>query len=162
MTRSALKGFLETGSTSGSANYLNATSLAEGRGIRVTESRPAEDCEFTDLITVTVGNAKENVIVAGTFFGSQPRIVKIQEHNIDASPEGNLLIFENTDPPGVVGAIGRVLGEGNINIANMSLSRNKVGGQALSILNVDSAVDAATLKKIEAIPGIQSATTVVL
>ena len=44
----------------------------------------------------------------------------------------------------------------------MSLSRNKVGGQALSILNVDSAVDAATLKKIEAIPGIQSATTVVL
>ncbi|MDP4939427.1 MAG: ACT domain-containing protein, partial [Verrucomicrobiales bacterium] len=125
-------------------------------------SRPAEDCEFTDLITVTVGNAKENVIVAGTFFGSQPRIVKIQEHNIDASPEGNLLIFENTDAPGVVGAIGRVLGEGNINIANMSLSRNKVGGQALSILNVDSAVDAATLKKIEAIPGIQSATTVVL
>lgn len=162
VTRSALKGFLETGTTSGSANYLNAPALAEGRGIRVTESRPAEDCEFTDLITVTVGNAKENVIVAGTFFGSQPRIVKIQEHNIDATPEGHLLIFENTDAPGVVGAIGRVLGEGNINIANMSLSRNKVSGQALSILNVDSAVDAGTLAKIEAIPGIQSATTVVL
>ena len=162
VTRSALKGYLETGSTSGSANYLNAPSLAEGRGIRVTESRPAETCEFTDLITLTVGNAKEQVTVAGTFFGSQPRIVKIQEHNIDATPEGHLLIFENTDSPGVVGAIGRVLGEGKINIANMTLSRNKVGGQALSILNVDSAVDAATLAKILAIPGIQTATTVVL
>jgi len=162
VTRSALKGYLETGSTSGSANYLNASSLAEGRGIRVTESRPVEVCEFTDLITVTVGNQKERVIVAGTFFGSQPRIVKIQEHNIDASPEGHLLIFENTDAPGVVGAIGLVLGEGNINIANMSLSRNQVSGKALSILNVDSAIDSAILKKIEAIPGIQSATTVEL
>lgn len=162
VTRSALKGFLETGSTSGSANYLNATTLAEGRGIRVTESRPADPCEFTDLITVTVGNDKEKTTVAGTFFGSQPRIVKIQEHNIDATPEGNLLIFANTDAPGVVGAIGRVLGEEGINIANMSLSRNKVGGEALSILNVDSIVEDQTLEKIGAIPGIQRATTVVL
>ena len=162
VTRSALKGFLETGSTSGSANYLNAPALAEGRGIRVTESRPAEECEFTDLITVTAGNEKEKVTVSGTFFGSQPRVVRIDDHNLDAMPEGNLLIFENTDAPGVVGAIGRVLGEAKINIANMSLSRSQVGGKALSILNVDSPVDATTLKNIEAIPGIQSATTVVL
>ena len=128
----------------------------------MTESRPVEECEFTDLITVTVGNEKEKVTVAGTFFGSQPRIVKIQEHIIDATPEGHLLVFENTDAPGVVGAIGLVLGEGKINIANMSLSRNQVGGKALSILNVDSAIDSAILKKIEAIPGIQSATTVEL
>ena len=88
--------------------------------------------------------------------------MRIDDHNLDAMPEGNLLIFENTDAPGVVGAIGRVLGEAKINIANMSLSRSQVGGKALSILNVDSPVDAATLKNIEAIPGIQSATTVVL
>jgi D-3-phosphoglycerate dehydrogenase len=162
VTRSALKGFLETGSTSGSANYLNAPALAEGRGIRVTESRPAEECEFTDLITVSAGNDKEQVTVSGTFFGSQPRVVRIDDHNLDAMPEGNLLIFENTDAPGVVGAIGRVLGEAKINIANMSLSRSQVGGKALSILNVDSPVDGVTLKNIEAIPGIQSATTVVL
>ncbi len=162
VTRSALKGYLETGATSGSANYLNAPSLAEGRGIRVTESRPAEACEFTDLITVTVGNDKEKATVSGTFFGSRPRVVRIDHHHLDATPEGHLLIFENTDAPGVVGAIGRVLGEADINIANMSLSRNKVGGQALSVLNLDSAVDAGTLAKILAIPGIQSAKTVVL
>lgn len=162
VTRSALKGYLETGSTSGSANYLNAPSIAEGRGIRITESRPTEECEFTDLITVTAGNDKEKATVSGTFFGSRARVVRLNDHHLDATPEGNLLIFENTDAPGVVGAIGRVLGEAKINIANMSLSRNKVGGQALSVLNVDSAVDAETLKKIAAIDGIQSASTVVL
>ena len=162
VTRSALKGFLETGSTPGSANYLNAPSLAEGRGIRVTESRPTEECEFTDLITVSVGNDKERATVSGTFFGSEPRVVRIDDHHLDATPQGHLLICTNSDAPGFVGAIGRVLGEAEVNIANMSLSRNRVGGRALSVLNVDSAVDGPTMEKILAIPGIQSATTVVL
>lgn len=162
ITRAALKGFLETGATPGSANYLNAPSLAEARGLRVTESRPSESCEFTDMIRVTAGNEGKRVLVAGTFFGSQPRLVRIDEHTLDVSPVGHLLIFKNTDSPGVVGAIGRVLGEANVNIAHMSLSRNEVGGRALSILNVDSAIDAATLKKILEIPGIQSASTVFL
>tara|TARA_R110000850_G_scaffold66894_7_gene148462 strand:+ start:2269 stop:3873 length:1605 start_codon:yes stop_codon:yes gene_type:complete len=162
VTRSALKGYLEVGATSGSANYLNAASLAEDRGLRVTESRPADTCEFTDLITVAVGNDKEEVSVSGTFFGAESRIVKVNAHNIDTHPEGHLLIFENSDAPGVVGAIGNVLGESGINIASMSLSRNKVGGQALSILNVDSKIDQAALEGILKIDGIQSASTVEL
>ena len=162
VTRSALKGYLEAGSTSGSANYLNAPSLAEGRGIRITESRPAETCEYTDLITVTVGNDKEETTISGTFFGNQPRIVKIQEHNIEATPEGHLLILENTDEPGIVGAVGRVLGECGVNIASMSLSRNKVGGRALSILNLDSKADCEVIAKLEEIKGITAATTVEL
>ncbi|MAS96206.1 MAG: phosphoglycerate dehydrogenase [Verrucomicrobiales bacterium] len=163
VTRSALKGYLETGGTSGSTNYLNAPSIAEERGIRVTESRPAETCDFTDLITITVGNDSEQVAVAGTFFGPQPRIVKVREHNIDATPEGHLLIIENSDSPGVVGALGKVLGESDINIANMSLSRrSQRGGQALSILNVDSAVSEEVLEKIIEIDGINSAKTVQL
>ncbi|MEX2580120.1 MAG: phosphoglycerate dehydrogenase [Verrucomicrobiales bacterium] len=162
VTRSALKGFLETGSASGSTNYLNAPSLAEDRGIRVTESRPADTCEFTDLITVTAGNEKEQVSISGTFFGNQPRIVKIQEHNIEATPEGHLLLLENTDEPGIIGAVGRVLGESGVNIASMSLSRNKVGGRALSILNLDSEADDSVIAKLEGVKGIQSATTVEL
>ena len=162
VTRAALKAYLEAGSDSGSANYLNAWSLAEDRGIRVTESRPAEDCEFTDLITITVGNDKESMAISATFFGIEPRIVRIQKHNIDATPEGNLLIFQNTDAPGVVGAIGRVLGEAGINIANMSLSRNRVGGRALSILNVDSPVGRDVIRQIESIEGIQTVSAVEL
>jgi D-3-phosphoglycerate dehydrogenase len=162
VTRSALKGYLEAGSTSGSANYLNAPSLAEDRGLRVTESRPTESCEYTDLLTVTVGNNEESVALSGTFFGSQARLVRIQDHTIDVNPEGTLLIFENTDAPGVVGALGQVLGQNGINIANMSLSRNQVGGKALSILNLDSAVSEEVIEQILGIEGIQSATTVEL
>lgn len=162
VTRSALKGFLEVGSTSGSANYLNAPALAEDRGVRVTESRPADSSEFTDLIEVTIGNEKEAVSVAATFFGNQPRLVRIDDRNLEASPSGNLLIFENTDEPGIVGAIGQVLGECGINIGSMSLSRNEAGGNALSVINVDSEVTGEALTKINAIAGVQKAKAVVL
>jgi len=162
VTRSALKGYLEEGATSGSVNYLNAPSLAEERGVRVTSSRPAETCEFTDLVTVTVGNEKDSVSISGTYFGSQPRVVKINDHTVDTTPEGHLLIFENSDAPGVVGAIGQVLGAAGINIASMNLSRNRVGGQALSILNLDSEADDKVLAAILGIDGIQSARSVVL
>ncbi len=160
ISRAALKGFLEVGATPGSANYLNAPSLAEARGLRITESRPSEDSEFTDLIRVIAGNESAKFVVAGTFFGNQPRLVRIDEYTLDASPFGDLLIFKNTDSPGVVGAIGRILGEANVNIANMSLARYHGGGKALSVLNIDSAIDPNTLDKIRAIPGIKSAITV--
>ena len=77
ITRSALKGYLEFGAGEGSVNYLNAPAMAEDRGIRVTESRPADSCEFTDLIEVVVGNDDERESAAGTFFGTVPRIVKL-------------------------------------------------------------------------------------
>ncbi len=160
VTRSGLKGYLEDSSTSGSANYLNAPSLAEDRGMRVTESRPNESCEFTDLLTITVGNEEEEVALSGTFFGNQPRLVKVDEHIIDAIPQGHLLIFENTDSPGVVGALGQVLGKNGINIAGMNLSRDKVGGEALSILNLDSAADDTVIGQMLEIDGISSAKAV--
>ena len=142
---------------SGSANYLNAPSLAEGRGMRVTETRPAGPAEFTDLIEVVVGSGKESVSVAGTFFGSQPRIVKLRGRYVEAAPEGCLLLLENEDAPGMVGAVGVMLGEHRINIASMSLSRNNAGGRALSVLNLDSTPDDALLAKLEEIDGITEA-----
>lgn len=157
VTRSGLKGFLEGGTTSGSANYLNAPSLAEDRGIRVTESRPTENCEFTDLLTIIVGNDDERIALSGTFFGNRPRLVKVDEHNLDASPEGHMLIFENLDSPGIVGRLGQVLGKNGINIASMNLSRDVVGGEALSILNLDSAVDDLVIDQILKIDGISTA-----
>jgi len=162
VTRAALKGFLEVGFESGSANYLNAPTLAENHGIRITESRPADECNFTDLVEVTVSNDRESVDVSAAFFGSEPRLVKVRNRKVEAVPEGHLLILENTDEPGIVGAIGKALGDFGINIANMSLSRNQVGGQALSVINVDSEPSEAALGKIREIPGIQGALAVEL
>ena len=157
ITRSALKGYLEFGAGEGSVNYLNAPAMAEDRGIRVTESRPAESCEFTDLIEVVVGNEEERESAAGTFFGTQPRIVKLSERFVEVAPEGTILLLENTDSPGMVGQVGQWLGDHQVNIASMSLSRNQVGGRALSVLNLDSAPGEDVIAGLEKIDGIHQA-----
>ena len=153
---------VEFGAGEGSANYLNAPAMAEDRGIRVTESRPAESCEFTDLIEVVVGNDDERESAAGTFFGTQPRIVKLSERFVEVAPEGTILLLENTDAPGMVGQVGQWLGNHQINIASMSLSRNQVGGRALSVLNLDTAPDAEVIAGLEEIEGIHQARAVSL
>lgn len=162
ITRSALKGFLEASSGETVVNTLNAPGFAETRGIRVTESRLPAPCEFTDLIEVETGNSNETTTAAGTFFGSQPRIVKIRDHFVEASPEGHLLMLENVDSPGVVGHVGETLGKHGVNIASMSLSRNMVGGRALSVLNLDSVPEAALLADLESHQGIHKARAISL
>lgn len=162
ITRSALKGYLEFGAGAGSVNYLNAPAIAEGHGVRVTESRPACESEFTDLIEIVVGNDDEEATAAGTFFGSQPRIVKLRERFVEAAPEGALLLLENDDTPGIVGRVGQWLGDHGINIASMSLSRNQVGGRALSVLNLDSAPGEDVVSGLEKIDGIHEARVVSL
>ena len=64
------------------------------------------------------------------------------------APSGFILLLENRDRPGIVGHLGTILGQSNVNIASMSLSRNEVGGQAITLLNLDSAPDEALLTKI--------------
>ncbi len=162
ITRSALKGFLELSSGKAAVNTLNAPGFAENRGIRVTESRIPTPCEFTDLIEVEVGNDNESTTVAGTFFGNQPRIVKLRERSVEATPEGHLLVLENLDSPGVVGHVGKTLAKHGVNIASMSLSRNKVGGRALSVLNLDSSPGAELLADLEAHEGIYEALSISL
>ncbi len=162
ITRSGLKGFLQFASGGDVVNVINAPNFAENRGVRVTESRLAEPSEFTDLIEVETGNDGETVAVAGTFFGNQPRIVKVLDRFVEASPEGQLLVLENTDTPGIIGSLGKVLGDAGINIASMSLSRNKVGGHAISILNLDSAPEDKLLEELVALDGIHQAKSIAL
>lgn len=162
VTRSALKGFLEVHAGSGSVNYLNAPAMAEDRGMSVTESRPAESGDFTELIEVVVASGTEDVAVGGTFYGSQPRIVKIRDHFVEATPEGHLLLLENSDQPGIVGRVGGILGESNINIASMSLSRGQIGGTALSVLNLDSAPGDDVLSTLEEVDAIHKAVSIAL
>jgi D-3-phosphoglycerate dehydrogenase len=138
ISRYVLKGFLEEAGGS-DVNHVNATSLAQTLGLRLQESREGVTGEFTDLVEVTATAGKDVASVAGTFIGSSPRIVRINGQHIEARPKGVLLVMENRDVPGIVGQIGTLLGNRQINIANMSLSRDHVGGEALTVLNLDSA-----------------------
>ncbi len=155
ITRSVLKGLLFQ-CTEVAVNEVNAPKVAQNLGLKVMETKSAEAGEFTDLICIeaTKGDAKYEV--GATIYGVHPRIVRLNGHNLEASPEGILLIVENQDRPGMVGWIGTLLAKHTVNIASMSLSRGETGGKALSVLNLDSMPSAELIKEIEADPGILS------
>ncbi|MGY8687177.1 MAG: phosphoglycerate dehydrogenase, partial [Verrucomicrobiales bacterium] len=162
ITRSALKGYLQPSCDPGAVNHINAPGFAEMQGIRVTESHSPNPTEFTDLIEVAVKTDNGEARVFGTFFGSSPRIVKINDHRVEAGPGGCLLLLTNEDIPGRIGQVGSVLGENNINIGNMSLSRNTVGELAMTVINLDSAPSDDVLRKLEEIPGVKEARVIQL
>ncbi|MBV9671976.1 MAG: ACT domain-containing protein, partial [Verrucomicrobia bacterium] len=103
----------------------------------------------------------EKASVAGTFIGSSSRIVRINGRHVEALPSGVLLLLENNDVPGIVGQIGTILGEHAVNIANMFLSRDDIGG-VLTVLNLDSVPDSSIIESILTNPNIRTARIVKL
>ena len=159
VTRSILLGFLEKAG-GGDINIVNVPGFAQQLGLKVLESREAASSEFAELIELTATGEGGWVSVAGTFLGSNPRIVKINGRHVEARPEGVLFIFENTDRPGIVGMVGTVFGKHGVNIAGMSLSRDKVGGRALTVLNLDSVPGAELVAELSASGDIYNCQTV--
>ena len=154
ITISIIKGFLQSFVGEG-VNMVNAPFIAKERGIEVTETTTSESHDFASLISVTVKTEKQEKLIEGTVFGkNDPRIVRIDEYWVEASPSGNMLIFSNIDAPGVIGKIGTILGDDKVNIAGMQLGRNKPKGNAVSIVNIDSPIPDKTLQKIRSMPNI--------
>ncbi|MCX6934916.1 MAG: phosphoglycerate dehydrogenase [Verrucomicrobia bacterium] len=147
LTRSILKGFLY-GAGGAEINEVNALKMAANFGLKVSETKQAESGEYSELISVRVNKNEEGSEVSGTFFGTSPRIVRINDQWMEARPEGFLLLMENKDRPGIVGWIGTLLGKHKVNIASMTLSRSAPGSKALSVINLDSAPDDNVLKEI--------------
>ncbi len=146
VVKGALEAILQSEDT---VNAVNAMSLAKGRGIRITESKSSEETDFASLLTVAVGTDRGESAVAGTLFNRrEPRVVRIDEFRLEAPAEGYMLIFSNQDVPGVIGRIGTVLGRNQVNIAGMHLGRERQGGRAVSIVNVDSTIPGPVLDEI--------------
>lgn len=162
ISRAVLKGFLERAVGPEQVNYINAIGVAEGLGLRFSESRVPDASEFTDLIEVHATNGEETASIAGTFFAGEPRIVKVNGRHIETRPEGTLLLIENIDRPGMIAAYSTILGKHKINIADMSLSRNKEGGTALTLLTLDSTPSAEVKAELESIEGISRVHSVVV
>jgi len=150
VVKGALDPFMED-----AVNYVNSLALAKGRSIRVIESKVLEEADYTSLITVAVKSDRGTSEVAGTLFSHrEPRVVRIDEFRLEAIPEGYLLIFSNLDVPGVIGTIGTLLGKHQVNIAGMQLGRERPGGRAVSVVNVDNPVPAHVLEEIRRLPNI--------
>ncbi|SFC16601.1 D-3-phosphoglycerate dehydrogenase [Halobiforma haloterrestris] len=139
VTASALKGVFEP--LEWQVNAVNAPQIAEDRGVDVTESKTRQAEDFQSLISVAVSDGEEELAVDGTLFaGDDPRIVRIDGYRVDAIPHGKMVVTRNTDEPGVIGLIGSVMGEHDVNIAGMFNAREAHGGEALTVYNVDTEV----------------------
>lgn len=161
ITRSVLKGFLQRAGGM-MVNEVSAPAYAESLGLEVNETRLSAAGDYTDLLELTAIGEGKSVSVAGAFFGATPRIVSINSRPVEARPSGVLLVLENTDRPGMVGRIGTLLGNGGVNIATMSLSRNQAGGTALTVLNLDSTPGEQLMREIRASDDIRSAQVIEL
>lgn len=130
-------------------NYMSALLIAKNRGIEVAESKTSEIIDFANAIAVTVETNKgKNLVMGSLFTKTDPRIIRINNFYVDLIPRGHLVYISNRDLPGVVGAIGTILGENNINIAGMTFGRIKPGGDAITVLNIDSAPTSEVLRKL--------------
>jgi len=157
VTRAILKGFLEA-SSGKDLNYVNVRAIASGRGLTVEEKRSDEAVTFNEWLHVAVYSGGEKVSAGGTFFGSlnNPMIVRVFSRPVEIHPQGVVLLLNNQDRPGIVGALGTLFGKHNVNIASMSLSRESVGGQALTVFQLDTLPPEALLQEIQRDPAISN------
>jgi len=164
VTRAVVQGFLSRASVK-DLNNINVRSIAATLGITVEEKRSSEPVTFNEWLHVQVFNGTEKVISAGgTFFGSpnNPRIVRLYSLPVEIPISGIMLLLTNSDRPGIVGYLGTLLGKHKVNIASMSLSRDTLGGDAFTVLHLDSEPPAAVLAELEQDAAIRNVKVVTL
>ena len=162
VSRHVLTALLAAGCNEGQVNIVNAPAVAKTMGLDLTESTISAATEFSELLVAELTKGDTKFRLAGTIIGKTPRIVEIDRIFVDTNIEGHFLIVSNEDHPGIVGALGKTLGEAGVNIANMSLARDKQAGNALTIIEVDQPLAAEVMETVRAVGGILSVTGVTL
>ncbi len=137
-------------------NYVNATFVANERGIKVDSSVCSNTSAFKNQVTVKITTTHGVNSTSGTIFDEDvQRIIKINDYLMDIEPSGKMILLSNSDVPGVIGEVGQILGNESINIADFRLGRSKNG--ALAVILVDEDVSNDTLSKLK---NIEAARTV--
>jgi D-3-phosphoglycerate dehydrogenase len=141
-----------------SVNMVNAPVMASERGIDVSEVQTDREGDYQTLIRLTVVTDKQTRSVAGTLFGGdRPRVVDVKGVPMEAELGSHMLYVTNKDQPGLIGGLGTVLGDAGMNIATFQLGRNKPGGDAIALVEVDQAVPADVLVKVTKLPNVVQA-----
>lgn len=132
-------------------SYVNAPVIAADRGVEVRLVTDEESPDYRNLVTVRGVMADGRAVsVSGTLSGPKhvEKIVEVLGHDIEAFPSEHMAFFRYVDRPGIVGIVGRILGEADINIAGMQVSRDTRGGHALVAMTVDQAIAAPAMDSI--------------
>ena len=131
-------------------NIVSAELLLRERGIELIEDKRPGRGAFASSIRAHLITRDGDRVVAGTLFGeNMPRLVQLGEHQLEAFLDGHLLIFQHSDVPGIIGAVGTICGRYDVNIAQMAVGRASPGGEAIGILNLDGPASTTLIKEID-------------
>ena len=163
----AIKGILNQ-TLDEKANLVNAASLAESRGLLVHEAHKAKASTggAGSVLSIFLKSSTEEHMVKGAVLrGTAPRLLHIDEIDVEAPLERDLIYLRNRDVPGVIGKVGTILGEAEINIADFSLGRRSTEApaeprEAIAVVHVDGRVPDDVLKRLENISAVQQAKAV--
>jgi D-3-phosphoglycerate dehydrogenase len=156
LTASVLKGVLGH-FLAEPVNEVSGPALAKERGINVREVKTPESADYASLLQIKLRGGGRELLVAGTIVGKRdPRVVRMDAFEVEAVPEGSVIVMNNEDVPGVIGRVGLALAEAHVNIAQFALARNRGGGEALALVNVDTPASAETLQALRRIPHVRS------
>ena len=157
ITAEALVGLLSRRMT-GRVNRVNAGHLAKSQGIEVRESRTENARDFVSLVEICAVTDDKSTTVAGTLLGERhARLVRIDDYDVEAVPEGHFLFTRHHDQPGVVGALGGILGRENINISRMHVGVGETSENAIALISTSAPLSASALAEIRALPPIEQA-----
>lgn len=139
-------------------NIINSEMLLRERGIELTENRNRDLGAFSSSITAEVSGSGQRVKAGVTVFGNNmPRLISIDDYRLEAYLDGHMLFFTHTDVPGIIGRVGTVFGQHQVNIAQMSVGRasQQPGGHAIGVLNLDGQPPRMALEQLMAISAIE-------
>jgi D-3-phosphoglycerate dehydrogenase len=145
-----LKGFYQNAVTE-QVSYVNAPLMAESRGVEVKLSVDPNSDEYRNVTTIrAILSDGTSSSVSGTVIGPklQQKITNINGYDVEIAMAEHLVMMVYADRPGIVAVYGKAFAENNINIAAMQIARNSKGGKALSVITVDSKVDAKVLEEV--------------
>jgi D-3-phosphoglycerate dehydrogenase len=141
-------------------NLLNASVIAQERGIRLRLHAADADPRHANVVAVGYVSERGDRSCAGTVFAENDlRIVEIDGFHCEVKPEGNLLVYSNIDRPGMLAAVSAILAAGEINIGGLSLGRVGEGGNALTVLSTDTGVSDDILRELSGIDGVSQLRT---
>ncbi len=137
-------------------NMVSAPIIARERGIRIEETRRAQEGAYENYIRLTIETERQSRSVAGTVFSDgRPRIIQIKGIGMDAGFAEDMLYVTNEDKPGFIGALGTLLGKAGVNIATFNLGRARPGEDAIALIEIDGAVPEAALADLAALPQVR-------
>jgi len=155
LTAVAIKGLL-TPMTEG-VNMVNAPVIAKERGIEISTVNHERRSDYKTLVRITVTTEKRTRTISGTLFSGKPRIVEVNDVKLEAGLASRMLYVNNEDKPGLIGNLGKLLGDAGINVANFHLGRNDAHSDAIALLEVDQPISAELLAKIAQLPSVKQA-----